>query len=137
MRAVTLGFLALTGCVASAPASRLESTARPTLVEQCIAVRPDQVGELPLELDLGASKVRLQEWTLADEEATSAIGFRAEVPADVTFQVRAGADVFLGAGDVWLHPRGFVGPRVHGIDGITFCRLAAPPSAQPVLALAE
>lgn len=137
MRAMTLGFLALTGCVAAPPAARLESTARPTMVEQCVALRPGQVGALPVELDLGTSKVTIREWTLADEEATAAIGFRASVPAGVTYQVRAGGDVFPGRGEAWLHPRGFSGPRVHGIDGITFCRLAAPTSPGAVLALVE
>jgi hypothetical protein len=136
MRVLTLGLLALTGCV-EAPASRLESTARPTVVEQCVAVRSDQLGQLPLSLELGTTQVTLLEWTLADEEATSAIGFRASVPADVTFHVRAGADLFVGRGDHWLHPRGFAGPRVHGIDGLSFCRLATPPAAGSVLALAD
>lgn len=136
MRVLTLGLLALTGCVA-APAARLEATAKPLVVEQCVALRQSQVGALPLELELGGARVAITEWILADEEATSAIGFRASVPSGVSFHVRAGADVFSGAGGQWLHPRGFAGPRVAGIDQVTFCRLAPATAPHSVLALAK
>ncbi len=130
MRATVLGLVVMTGCVGAPPAGQLEVSARPTVVEQCTELRAAQLGTLPLVVELGSTRITFQEWTLADAEATSAVGFAASVPVGVTFHVRAGADVFSGRGDRWLHPRGVAGPRVHGIEGITFCRLA--PGAEAV-----
>lgn len=94
--------------------------------EGCARVSADDVGRLPLELNVGGQPVLFAEWTATDETQTELVGFAAQLPANVVYTVRAGADVFVGQGSRWLHPAGLVGPKVHGIDQVTFCMLPAP-----------
>lgn len=99
--------------------------------EGCARISAEDIGQLPLELDVGGQTVRLAEWTATDETQVDVVGFAAQVPAGVVYTVRAGGDVFVGAQPRWLHPAGLVGPKVHGIDQVTFCR--APVRARECL----
>jgi hypothetical protein len=94
--------------------------------EGCARVARDDIGRLPLELNVGGQVVHFAEWTATDETQTTLVGFAAQVPAGVVYTVRAGGDVFVAQGSRWLHPAGLVGPKVHGIDQVTFCKLPAP-----------
>jgi len=121
---------ALVGC-AEAPASRLQVSAVP-VATQCATVMGSQLGALPLEVEVAGHTVRFTEWTMADEAASDFIGFAASVPGSVQFTVRAGERTFSGTGSRWLHPAGFAGPRVRGIDAVTFC--TSTPAVSPVIA---
>lgn len=89
---------------------------------RCVRVERGEVGRLPLELSLGDDTVRLEEWTQADEASTAVVGFAARLPVGVVFTVQAGDESFTGSAPRWLHPRGLMGPRVQGIEQVTFCR---------------
>lgn len=118
---------------------------------ECVRLEGDDVGRLPLDLRVGGRTVRLAEWTQVDESSREVVGFAAHLPADVMFTVKVGDEHFIGAEPRWLNPHGVVGPRVHGIEQVTFCRVPPRPSgcegatvvlderpAQPsVIALAE
>ncbi|MCC6337290.1 MAG: hypothetical protein IT380_25260 [Myxococcales bacterium] len=93
----------------------------------CARISLDDVGRLPLELNVGGRTVKLAEWTATDETQAELVGFAAQLPSDVIYTVRAGADVFVGGEPRWLNPNGLVGPKVHGIDQVTFCRLPPRP----------
>lgn len=116
-----------------APASRLETPLAEVSVQVCTRVDGAQLGALPLEVTVGGKTVRFAEWTTADELSTEVVGFAAQLPDEVTFTVEAGDQIFASASPRWLHPRGVFGPRVHGIDALTFC---TQPGRQ-TLALAE
>ena len=120
----------LTGC-AESPASKLEVSAVP-VAAQCATVTGAQLGALPLEVEVAGHTVRFTEWTMADEAASDFIGFAASVPGGVQFTVRAGERTFSGTGSRWLHPAGFAGPRVRGIDAVTFC--TSTPAVSPIIA---
>ena len=123
MRNVIVGaaVLALCATVSPAPASRLEISVAPVTVESCTRVEGKSLGALPLEVEVGGKTVRFSEWTTADELATDVVGFATQLPADVTFTVEAGERTFESDSPRWLHPAGVSGPRVHGIDAVTFC----------------
>jgi hypothetical protein len=137
-----LGLVAAFGCLRAAPKDLPVTALAPactTLVvpvnqpapEGCARISADELGQLPLELDVGGRTVRMAEWTATDETQTELVGFAAQLPADVIYTVRAGGDVFVGGQPRWLHPAGFVGPRAHGIDQVTFCRLPPRPHECP------
>jgi hypothetical protein len=121
----------VSGCERAGAASRFEVSALP-VAALCRQVSGADLGALPLELELGSKTVRFAEWTMVDERSASVVGFAAQVPAGVSFTVRAGDETFHAQGSRWLHPRGVAGPRVHAIDSVTFCAL----ETRPVLALA-
>ncbi|MFZ5440605.1 MAG: hypothetical protein ACOZQL_11390 [Myxococcota bacterium] len=100
---------------------------------QCVRVGADEVGRLPLEVELAGRTVRFAEWTQVDESSATIVGFAAQLPEGVTFTVEAGERSFRSDQPRWLHPAGVSGPRVHGIDAVTFC--TSGPA--PVLALAD
>ncbi|MFT3711603.1 MAG: hypothetical protein QM817_28535 [Archangium sp.] len=102
------------------------------VVTQCARITKSQIGQLPLDVEVGGKTVRLVEWTIADETATDAVGFAAQLPSDVTFTVKAGDREFHGNQPRWLHPEGVAGPRVRGIDAVTFC---TPTSAPAIVAV--
>ncbi|MEW6432918.1 MAG: hypothetical protein AB1730_15555 [Myxococcota bacterium] len=130
--ALLLGGLRLPGQRAQVPVvraamcSQLVVPVNQPAPDGCARVSAGDIGSLPLELDVGGRTVRLAEWTATDETQEEFVGFAAHLPGDVVYMVRAGDDVFLGSGARWLHPAGLVGPKVHGIDQVTFCRLPAP-----------
>ncbi|MBL8911757.1 MAG: hypothetical protein JNM17_13780 [Archangium sp.] len=94
----------------------------------CTRISKAQVGQLPLDVEVGGKTVRMVEWTIADETATDAVGFAAQLPADVEFTVQAGERTFRGKQGRWLHPDGVAGPRVKGIDALTFCTASITPA---------
>jgi hypothetical protein len=113
--------------LAPAPAcGQLVAPVKEAAPEGCARVAMDDIGRLPLELNVGGQVVRFAEWTATDETQTTLVGFAAQVPEGVVYTVRAGEDVFVAQGSRWLHPAGLVGPKVHGIDEVTFCKLPAP-----------
>jgi hypothetical protein len=138
MRALLLSCIGLTGCFEE-PAARLEAPVAPVqrlAAQACATVEGPAIGALPLEVRVGGATVALAEWTATDETATTLVGFAAHLPPDVVYTVRAGSSVFAGTSARWLHPAGVVGPRVKGIERITFCR-AAPALGDGALALAR
>lgn len=128
MRSLIIVALAgvVTGC-ARDPASRFEATVAP-IVTACQRITKSQVGQLPLDIEVGGKTVRMTEWTIADETATDAVGFAAQLPADVEFTVQAGDRTFRGNQGRWLHPEGVSGPRVKGIEALTFCTSSVAPA---------
>ena len=123
MRNVIVGaaIIALCGSASELPASTLEATVGEVSVQTCTRVDGKDLGALPLEVEVGGKTVRFAEWTTADELATDVVGFATQLPADVTFTVQAGERSFQSDSPRWLHPAGVSGPRVHGIDAVTFC----------------
>ena len=130
MRNVIIGaaVLALCGTAAQLPASSIETTATEVSVQTCTRVEGKDLGALPLEVDVGGKTVRFAEWTTADALATDVVGFATQLPADVTFTVQAGESTFHSDSPRWLHPMGVSGPRVQGIDAVTFCTQAHRPA---------
>ncbi len=127
---VLIGVLSLSGCTRDVPATRLEVSAG--VLATCTRVSGLEIGALPLDIEVGGKLVRLAEWTTADAVTTDVVGFAAQLPPDVVFTVEAGDRTFHGDQPRWLHPLGVSGPRVHGIDALTFCTVGV----QPALALA-
>jgi hypothetical protein len=101
---------------------------RPAALEapRCAVVSGPALGQLPLELEVGGRLVRVLEWTQGDEASTAVLGFAARLPLDIDYTVQAGGERFVGRAERWLHPRGLVGPRVHPIEAIEFCRRSGP-----------
>ena len=130
MRNVIVGaaLIALCGTVPETPASRLEAAVSEVSLQTCKRVEGQDLGSLPLEVELGGKTVRFAEWTTADELSTQLVGFAAQLPVGVTFTVEAGDRTFTGASSRWLNPEGVSGPRVHGIDALTFCTQARQPA---------
>jgi hypothetical protein len=130
MRNVIVGaaLIALCGTVPETPASRLEAGVSEVSLQTCKRVEGPDVGSLPLEVELAGKTIRFAEWTTADELSTEVVGFAVRLPAGVTFTVEAGDRTFDGAAPRWLHPDGVSGPRVHGIDALTFCTQARQPA---------
>lgn len=120
----------VTGC-AREPASRFEAPVARVATE-CARISKSQIGQLPLDVELGGKTVRLTEWTIADETAIEAVGFAAQLPVDVVFTVQAGDRSFRGNQPRWLHPEGVSGPRVRGIDSVTFCTSSIAPAVVAV-----
>jgi hypothetical protein len=130
MRNVIVGaaMIALCGTVPEAPASHLEATVSEVSLQSCKRVEGPELGALPLEVEVGGKTIRFAEWTTADELSTEVVGFAAQLPVGVTFTVEAGDRTFTGASSRWLNPEGVSGPRVHGIDALTFCTQAHQPT---------
>jgi hypothetical protein len=116
----------LLACVRPVAATHEPAGRAPAATTSCAIVEGDRLGQLPLTIQVGDVFVRFAEWTLPDALATGAVGFAADLPADVTFTVRAGGEDFSGTGARWLNPYGVDGPRVHPIERITFCRRSSP-----------
>jgi hypothetical protein len=108
-------------CLGNHPPLSTGSLAVAPLEPRCTRVSGSRIGQLPLEVKLGEQTVRLTEWTAGDAVSTAVVGFAAEFPAGVTFTVEAGDRTFAGDSPRWLNPLGVAGPRVHGIDALTFC----------------
>lgn len=117
--------LAVVACHASRTASSgavaAEREACEPLPRACVTVSGQALGQLPLEVPVGEGTVRFAEWTQADASSTAFVGFAAQVPEGIHYTVAAGGEQFEGQGSRWLNPRGVDGPRVHGIDEVTFC----------------
>jgi hypothetical protein len=124
--------VAVVACARPMPRAAVAPRTAPAEVRRCATLSGAALGRLPLELDVGGRTVRLVEWTQGDESTTEVLGFLAQLPADVSYTVQAGGERFPARTARWLHPRGLVGPRVHPIEAIDFCRLAlaAPAVAQ-------
>jgi hypothetical protein len=120
----------LTGC-AQEPAAQLQTNAAP-MARACKRISAGQIGQLPLQVDVGGQLVELSEWTMVDEAAAEIVGFAVSAPAGVEFEVQAGARTFHGNQGRWLHPEGFSGKRVQGIDAVTFCSSSVKPAVVAV-----
>lgn len=116
----------VTGCARQPAAELVAPVGRVSTA--CAKISKAQVGQLPLDVEVGGKTVRMVEWTIADETATDAVGFAAQLPADVEFTVQAGARSFRGTQGRWLHPDGVSGPRVKGIDAVMFCTSSIAPA---------
>ena len=105
------------------PASSIETTASEITVHTCTQVAGSQLGQLPLEIEVGDKTVRFSEWTNADELSPAVYGFATQLPVDVTFTVQAGERTFTSTSPRWLHPLDVAGAP---IDSVTFCTLSRP-----------
>lgn len=94
--------------------------AAPTVERACVRLSGEQIGQLPLAVQVGGQRVEFLEWKATDITATTLIGFTAQAPEDVQFTVEAG-DRQFAAGANWLHPAGVVGPQVKPISALTVC----------------
>ncbi len=88
--------------------------------QTCARIEAKDVGTLPLVVELGGKKIHVTEWTQADAESTSVVGFALST-SEVSYTVQAGDRTFHGSSSRWLHPLGVWGPYVHGIDSMTLC----------------
>jgi hypothetical protein len=93
----------------------------------CARISADDIGRLPLDLDVGGRAVRMAEWTAVDETQERLLGFAAQLPPDVVYAVRVGDEVFVGSEPRFLHRDGLWGPKARGIDQVTFCRVPPRP----------
>jgi hypothetical protein len=124
MRSLLLIAVAVSG--SSIPSKAAIATNRaPTVITSCSTIDGALLGQLPLTVELGGEAITFAEWTLPDEVSGDFVGFAASIPSDVSYTVKAGTDEFRSASPRWLNPHGVAGPRVHGIDRITFCRTTA------------
>lgn len=112
IRALTAAFLVVTFSD--------EPVGTPAPAAECVRLEGSQIGQLPLTLTVGGQTVALKEWKATDITATELIGFTAEAPEAVRFEVEAGGATFE-AGANWLHPAGVIGPQVKAIDALTIC----------------
>lgn len=124
MRSIGVVVLLLLGC--DRGATERVAVPAPVAVTTCASIDGDQLGQLPLTVELGDEAIAFAEWSVPDEQSTDVVGFAAHLPGDVTFTVKAGDDEFHSASPRWLHPRGVSGPRVRPVERITFCRTALP-----------
>ena len=112
IRALTAAFLVVTFSDEPTPAS--------APVAECARLSGTQIGQLPLTFMVGGQSVTLQEWKATDITATELIGFTAQAPESVRFEVEAGRETFVASSN-WLHPAGVIGPQVKPIRAITAC----------------
>jgi hypothetical protein len=138
MRLLNLAVLVMCGCASNeSTATPVAAPCKPQEVRRCASIDASAVGQLPLEVSIGSSRVSVAEWTMTDERSNQVVGFAAHVPGDVTYTVHAGGSDFSGRGARWLHPAGLSGRDLHAIDGITFCttqQLACATTVAPALA---
>ncbi len=85
-------------------------------------VKVNDIGALPLTVQVGDVKVHFTEWTAKDADAKELIGFRATSTGSVSFVVRAGAETFETSSLTWLNPHGVVGRAVQPISALEICR---------------
>lgn len=126
MRNVVIGaaVLALSSTMTQPlPATSIETSASAISVQSCTTVEGSQLGQLPLEVEVGDKTVRFSEWTNADEISPAVYGFATQLPMDVTFTVKAGDRTFTSASSRWLHPLDVSGQP---IDSVTFCTSSRP-----------
>jgi hypothetical protein len=126
MRNVVIGaaVLALSSTMTQPlPATSIETTASEITVHTCTRVAGSQLGQLPLEIEVGDKTVRFSEWTNADELSPAVYGFATQLPRDVTFTVQAGERTFTSTSPRWLHP---LDVSDAPIDSVTFCTLSRP-----------
>ncbi|MFO0599873.1 MAG: hypothetical protein U0228_31480 [Myxococcaceae bacterium] len=119
--ALTIAVLGIGGVVTGCAREPAKTLSAPVakVTTACTRVEKAQIGQLPLTIEVGGRSVQLAEWTMADETATSVIGFAARLPESVEFTVNAGERTFHGNQARWLHPQAFTGGK--GIDAVTFC----------------
>ena len=86
----------------------------------CVRLSGNQIGQLPLTLELAGQRIVFLEWKATDITASKLIGFTARAPDGMRFSVEAGERQF-DASSNWLHPAGVVGPRVKPIRALTVC----------------
>jgi hypothetical protein len=87
---------------------------------QCVRLSGEQIGQLPLTIQVGPHRVDFLEWKATDVTASVLVGFTAQAPEAVRFTVQAGDRTFE-TGANWLHPAGVVGPQVKPISSVTLC----------------
>ena len=87
---------------------------------ECVRVSGDQIGQLPLAVQVGRQRVEFLEWKATDISGDTLIGFTARAPEQVHFSVEAGGRTFAASSN-WLHPAGVVGPGVRPIAAVTLC----------------
>jgi hypothetical protein len=133
MRLIPLLLLMMSGCQRTEV--RVVAPVRTDAVPlTCASVDASSLGRLPLSVDVGGAEVKFAEWSVPDERSTDVVGFAVQVPADVTFTVKAGNEEFISNSPRWVHPRGITGPKVRPVERITFCRKA---SASPAVVAAR
>ena len=112
IRALTAAFLVVT--FSDAPVDT------PAPAAECVRLGGSQIGQLPLTVVVGGQTVALREWKATDITASQLVGFTADAPETVRFEVEAGGAKFPASAN-WLHPAGVIGPQVKAIDAITVC----------------
>lgn len=85
----------------------------------CVTLRHEQIGQLPLAVEVGGTHVQFLEWTAKDADAHELVGFRASPGARI--EVTAGDETWLVDDGQWLQPHGVVGRRAAPISAVTLC----------------
>ena len=110
LRLLTLALMAFSLTDPSSKAAKAE----------CVRLSGEQIGQLPLTVQVGGQRVEFLEWKATDITASTLIGFTAQAPEEVRFTVEAGGQQFPATAN-WLHPAGVVGPQVKAIQTLTLC----------------
>jgi hypothetical protein len=97
-----------------------EKAPPPPAAADCVRLAGEQIGQLPLSVQVGGQQVEFLEWKATDITASELIGFTAQAADEIRFTVEAG-DREFAAGSNWLHPAGVVGPQVKAIRSVTVC----------------
>lgn len=126
MRVLLVVSLSVVGCTRAAPPPLAVAAPVPAPSIACASVDGEQLGRLPLTVEVGGAEVSFAEWSVPDETSTAVVGFAAHLPGGVSVTVKAGDEEFHTTAPRWTHPRGVWGPRVHPVERITFCRVATP-----------
>ena len=93
----------------------------PPAVSQCVVLRGEQFGQLPLEVKVGAAKVRFTAWKTADADATQVVGFTYVTTGTVHWVAQSGSQLLDGSESDWLLPDAFRGERSRVLNSLRLC----------------
>lgn len=94
---------------------------QPAPSAQCVQLKVDQMGQLPLEVQVGATKVRFTAWKTADAQATQWVGFTYESTAQVRWVAQSGERSVYGVDRDWLLPDAFRGQESRVLTSLRLC----------------
>ncbi|MBX7116768.1 MAG: hypothetical protein K1X64_20750 [Myxococcaceae bacterium] len=93
----------------------------PTVVSQCVVLRGEQFGQLPLEVKVGSANVRFTAWKTADADATQVVGFTYVSTGAVHWVAQSGSQLLDGSESDWLLPDAFRGGRSRVLSSLRLC----------------
>lgn len=114
-----LGTLGLSSHVREAAQAALPQPS--TTVAQCVEVKAEQFGQLPLELTVGPSKVRFTAWKSADAQETQWVGFTYIATGTVHWVAQSGGQRVDGRETDWLVPDAFRGQHSRVLSSLRLC----------------
>ena len=88
--------------------------------KQCVTLSDDALGQLPLEVKVGAEKIVFQQWKSRDLEAKELIGFQFHASGPVSWVADNGQERVTGDSANWLNPDGVLA-KTAPLRGLTLC----------------